>query len=518
MPLPRSNHPASGENAAQTPRLVGWKEIAAYLDKADRTVKRWGRDRGLPVHRVPGGASASVYAYPAELDQWLKLSKASGADDEDRAGEHPAPDDSSAAAYSTGPSTPRQPARASWLNSKPRWALALLGSAAVVCAFTVIGFSDMKVPPHRPPALLAKEQPKSGAVATPGIPDAEMSQARDYYLKGRYEWNQRTPGSLNRALDFFTQAIVHDPGYAQAYAGLADTYELLREYSTMPESVAFPRAIAAARKAVALDDSLAEAHRALAFAEMYGAWDFADAEKEFRRAIELNPNDAQARRWYASAFAVPGHFSESLTEIGKAQELDPSSHSTLADKGVMLYDAGRSNEAIETLKEVERSAPEFRSPHYYLMRIYLEGGDYPAYLAEGKMAAETTNDPVLAEIVEAARAGYQQDGARGLLNRLYLKQKEYYTRGKLTPTILAMTCALMGRKQEAIRLLEESFNRHDADVLAVLSNPGLLTLKEEPRYKALLKKINFPGQVHQPSPDYLAAAENHPMLASSDVH
>jgi tetratricopeptide (TPR) repeat protein len=101
------------------------------------------------------------------------------------------------------------------------------------------------------------------------VSDSEKSQARDLYLKGRYEWNQRTPDSLNRALGYFTQAILHDPGYAQAYVGMADTYDLLREYSTMPDSEAYARALAAASKAVELDDSLAEAHRALAFAEWW---------------------------------------------------------------------------------------------------------------------------------------------------------------------------------------------------------------------------------------------------------
>jgi tetratricopeptide (TPR) repeat protein len=273
------------------------------------------------------------------------------------------------------------------------------------------------------------------------VSDADKISAQDLYLKGRFEWNKRTLTSLNSALDLFTQAIVHDPGNAQAYAGLADTYDLLWEYSTMREDEAFPRAIAAAKKAVQLDDTLAEAHRALAFAEMYGTWDFVDAEKEFRRAIELDPKDAQARRWFANAFAVPSRYDEALKQINKAQELDPSSNATLADKGLLLANAGHTKEGTDLLKEVERSSPEFRSPHIYMMRISLADGNYQAFLSEGASAAESANDAVLRDIISSAQTGYKRAGGRGLLQELYAKQKEYYLAHKLSGTWLAKTCS-----------------------------------------------------------------------------
>ncbi len=300
------------------------------------------------------------------------------------------------------------------------------------------------------------------------------------------------PESLNRALDLFTQAIVRDPGDVRAYAGLADTYDLLREYSTTDDNDAFSQALAAAHKAVALDDSLPEAHRALAFAEMYGAWDFADADKEFQRAIALNPNDSQARPWYANSLGVVGRFPEALEQIGKAQELDPSSRSTLADKGLLLYNSGHTEEGIRLLKEVERSTPDFRSPHFYLMRIDLNLRDYSGFLAEGEHTAQEANDPILKDVIASARAGYAHGGSRGLLNALYAKQKEYYRAGKLHVTTLASTCVLMGKRQEALQLLEDAYSRHDIEVLACLSHPDLRSLKSEPRYVALVKKINVP--------------------------
>jgi tetratricopeptide (TPR) repeat protein len=523
MPQPSSDHPANVQSGASAPRLVGWKDIATFLGKAERTVKRWGKDRGLPIHRVPGGSSASVYAYPAELNKWLAATNPSDLEaggtgrDPDRrepigAAEVGAVDAALTTSF-------RKVARSNWLDPKIRWATVFLAFIAVALAFSVVHFRRPGVRvSDTSPSVIAKEQVKSRSAFTPTVSNAEIEQAREYYLKGRYEWNQRTRESLNRALDFFTQAIVHDPNYAQAYAGLADTYDLQREFSTTPDTYVFPRAIAAARKAVALDDSLPEAHRALAFAEMYGSWDFIDAEKEFRRAIELNPGDPQAHRWYANAFAVPGRFPDALDEISKSQELDPSSHATLADKGMMLYDAGRTKEAIETLKEVERSAPEFRSPHFYLMVISLDRKDYPTFLAEGQKSAEIMADPVLADIIASARAGYAKDGGRGLMNNLYARQKEYYSKGKLGATMLAKTCALMGRRLEAIQLLEEAYNRHETDVLACLSHPDLLTLKDEPRFKALVSKLNFPSHPIESAPNYISEVSGQPLPTLSSSH
>ena len=281
----------------------------------------------------------------------------------------------------------------------------------------------------------------------------------------------------------------------------------------MPEKDAFSRAIAAAKKAVELDDKLAEAHRALAYAERYGDWNFMDSEREFRRAIELDPKDAQARRWYGNAFAVSGRFEDSLNQLEKAQELDPSSHATLADKALLLADEGRTGEAIQLLKEVERSAPDFRSPHAYMMRICLSSGDYANFLSEGEKTAETMKDPVLGDIMAAARAGYQRGGRTGMLSALYARQKEHYLEGKFRGTWLAITCVLMGRKQEALQLLEEAYLHHESEVLECLAHPDLLTLRDEPRYKALVARIKFPLHPNPTTPDF--SGVDAPHLAST---
>ena len=507
MPFSDPDFPDWSAKVDAAPRLVGWKDIAAYLGKADRTVKRWGRERGLPVHRVPGTAKTSVYAYPAELDQWLESASAFEPDSEPDIEESPDTANMPVAAVEGATATADSAANAYHLtwSAKRKWATAL--AAVVVFAVALDATARLTVGEsaagiahrflaHRPPSVES---------STPAVSDTDKGQANDFYLRGRYEWNQRTPESLNRALDLFTQAIVHDPGDARAYAGLADTYDLLREYTTAKDDDVFSRAIAAARKAVALDDSLPEAHRALAFAEMYGTWDFADADKEFRRAIALNPNDSQARLWYANALGELGRFSEALDQMNKAQELDPTSRSILADKGLMLYNAGRTQEGLGLLKEVEQSAPDFRSPHFYLMRIELSFRDYRDFLAEGERTAQAANDPVMEDVIASARAGYAHGGDRGLLNALYAKQREYFREGKLHAAMFAATCVLMGKKQEALTILEDAYHQHDIEFLAMLSHPDLRTLKDEPRYQALARKISDLERSSPPQAQNLAA-------------
>jgi len=506
-------------------RLDCWKEIAAYLGRGERTVKRWEMERGLPSHRVPGAGRTAVYAYTAELDEWLKSRKAQEMD----AAEVDAEEPESGRLFGFGNETGRSAVVSTAIleADPPRsilrriWLLAfsglLLATAVGTVAYSDAGRAVGSQLSARFHSLFRKSRSNSDPAGAKVVSDAEKSQARELYLRGRYEWSQRTPSSLNRALDYFTQAILHDPGNAQAYVGMADTYDLLREYSSMPDSDAYARAGAAARKAVELDDSLAEAHRALAFEEWWGEWDFVDGEKEFRRAIELNPKDPIAHKWFANVLSVQGRFPEALEENEKAQELDPSSSSTLADKGLLLFSAGRRMEAIELLKQVERSAPEFPSTHNYLMTMSLDIRDYPSYLEEGKKTAEIENDPVLKDIIASAKIGFERDGERGLLNNLYARQKEYYKEGKLWGTRLAITCAKLGKKREALQLLEEAYNHHEWYVLSCKIGPDMVSLKDEPRYKALLKKINFPEAPVDLSPSPpVSAVKARPSATPSD--
>ena len=251
-------------------------------------------------------------------------------------------------------------------------------------------------------------------------------EAEELYLKGRYYWTKRTPADLTKAVDFFTQSIVRDPNYAPAYVGLADCYNLLREFSAMPAAEAFPRASAAARKAVELDDSSAEAHASLAFVMFYWNWDITGAEREFRRAIKLNPDYALAHHWYATFLMVLGRSSEALQEINRAQKLDPASNPILADKGLILFHAGQTDQAIALLNQIETAQPAFFSTHKYLSYIYLVQRDYPNYLAQALQAALLSHDEQELAIVRAAEQGFKSGGERELLSDILREQKKFY--------------------------------------------------------------------------------------------
>jgi tetratricopeptide (TPR) repeat protein len=434
-------------------RLDSWKEIALFFSKDVRTVKRWEKERALPVHRAPGKPGGSVYAFADELTGWLNASSAKLEE------------------VSPVAEAPR-PSRTLILGAV---GLTLIIGAAVAIAW--FNYS-------RHSSSLAS----SASLYAHGSTNLE---AVDLYLKGRFEWSKRSPESLNKAVDYFTQAIVRDPNYAQAYAGLADTYNLLREYSAMPSEEAYPRAIAAARKAVELDDSLSEAHRALAFATYYWVWDFAGGEREFKRAIELDPKDAVAHHWYGTAIGAVARYPEALSELEIARQLDPSSASIQADRALFLCFVGRETEGISVLKQIAAADPTFISPHRYLAAGAVVRGDYPVYLAESRKVVELAKDPIGLEVVKAGERGFSSGGGKSMLEGQLQILKKYYDQGLIPGYRLAQICALSGKSSEAIHYLQDAFTKHDPTVIDVKSDPALRSLRDDPEFHALVERIGL---------------------------
>lgn len=432
--------PAAGKQAE--PRLDGWKEIAGHLDRGERTVKRWEADRGLPIYRVPGGGRASVFAFRNELTDWLRSNNVNDAELADSAPEAESTADRESklplelTEEDATPSASLSPeAVPHGIFSKPdideapaiglkqshqRSRYALIFVSGLLLAGTVgLTASHIK--------WLARRVRPTGSSS---VSSADKSLAHDLYLKGRFEWNKRTPDSLERALDDFTEAIVHDPTSARAYSGLSDTYVLMHEYSSLRTREAYTRAIAASKKAVQLDDSLAEAHRSLAFAEVWGSWDFADSAKQFRRAIELDPQDPLTHLWFATAFeGQPGWRAVVLQEFNRAQELDPSSPVILSNKGIWLFEVGERKTGFELESQVERDNPDFVAPHHYLAIMYWILRDYPDFLAESEKAASLKHDDALMEATHDARSGFRKNGEKGLLESLYLTRKRLDPQG-----------------------------------------------------------------------------------------
>jgi DNA-binding winged helix-turn-helix (wHTH) protein/tetratricopeptide (TPR) repeat protein len=344
----------------------------------------------------------------------------------------------------------------------------------------------------RPSSPLVRARDRS-APAVASLPESvhhpANPEAEDFYLKGRFYWNKRTPDDLTRALDYFTQAIVHDPGYAKAYVGLADCYNLLREYTLMPASEAYPRALAAAKEAAELDENSSEAHASLAFASFYGTWNGATAEREFRRAIELDPKNAIAHHWYATYLMTLGHYPEALVEIDRARALDPSSAAILADKGDILLSAGKAEEAIGLLRQMEATDPNFISPHRYLKVAYFDRGDNANFIAEARQEAMLLKDPVGLAVASAAQQGLATGGRNGMLRSMQAAEKKFYEQGKFSAFALAETSARLGDQQAALTYLREAVEKHEESVVSVRSDAAFQAMREQAGFRAILDRV-----------------------------
>ncbi|MGD0892985.1 MAG: hypothetical protein ABR923_15760 [Terracidiphilus sp.] len=510
------------ENAESVRTLVSWKEIAVFLNHSESTVKRWERDRGLPVHRIPGGERGGVFAYSGELTDWLRGKALELEADGLATGEQEAADNVEIGAASDGKVDPQtgETAGPGDTLGNSRWLrLALVAMVAVLAGAGI--YANFAHPfgkwmQRHLPAIAGIGPASSIRQEVTPVSDAEKSVAHDLYLKGRFEWNQRTPESLNRALDDFTQAIVHNPNDARAYAGLADAYEMLFIYGNRQDDDARDKAMAAARKAVELDGSLSEGHRALG----YAAWrtrSFGEAEKELHLAIQLDSKDPLAHLWLSNVLASQGRDNECLAEINKAQELDPASASILAMKGERLYWIGKKDEGIALLNASVHSEPTLSIAHLYLAEVEYFEHDYPAYLRESQAAAESRNDEWLKDVTAKLSAAYARDGERGLLNAEFAVLESCrpprYSWEVATRTHKAVECLNMDRRPEALQLLEEANANEEKefrdfrDAFNSRSPQGIHALASklaaDPRFQALMKqKTDLPKSAKlRTSPD-----------------
>ena len=440
-------------------RLNGWKEIASFFNKDERTLKRWEIQRGLPVHRVPGKRRGAVYALVSELDLWLKSAQPDTAEAEPEVIDTALPEMVAA---------PPQPAP----RPQPRWYFA--GLIAGLTGLAALGVLGHEIGFFRP------------------APQTHNPQAVELYLKGSYFWNKRTPADLDRAVAYFNQAIAADPAYAEAHMGLANCYNLLREYTMMPASEAYPKAKAAAERALALDDSLADAHAALAFVTFYWSRDMRRAEQEFKRALQLDPGSVRTHHWYGTALLHLGRFEEALAEIGEAQRLDPRSRAILADKGLILYYSGQTQEAVALLAQLAESEPDFLSPRSYLAAIYFAEQDYESYLKQEMAAARLLGDTSRLLVAESAEAALKAAGPSAMLATILAAQQRLYAQGGVGAYVLARTYALLGDKDKALTYLATANANRDQGMLGMRIDPALVSLRATADFQDLLASVGLP--------------------------
>jgi TolB-like protein/Flp pilus assembly protein TadD len=311
-------------------------------------------------------------------------------------------------------------------------------------------------------------------------------EAYELYLKGRFFWNKRTGTDLRKAIDYFNQAIAKDPNYALAYVGLADSYLLLSSYAAVSPRESLPPARSALKKALELDDSLAEAHASfglLATLEL----DLHGALEELKRAVDLKPNYATAHHWLALAHLTLAQFDSAISEAKRAIELDPLSLVINADTSWIYFSARRYDEAEAQVRKTLEIDPQFFLAHYYLGEVFQFKGRLSEAIAEFQKAFDLNNDPYsLAMLGQAYARNGQKDEAQKILARLNEEAKSHY----VAPYALALVQIALGDKDRAIEELEHAYQEHETNYLfAIKVDPMLDDLRGDPRFEALVQKI-----------------------------
>jgi TolB-like protein/Tfp pilus assembly protein PilF len=315
----------------------------------------------------------------------------------------------------------------------------------------------------------------------------EAYEAYDLYLKGRYFWNKRTTQGFQHAIEYFQQAIAKDPTYARAHAGLADSYALMSGYSLAPQNEFMPKARAAAQRAVELDDRLAEAHTSLALVTENYDWDWQNAEKEYRRAIQLDPNYATAHHWYAEYLAYQGRFDEAFAEIERARQLDPLSLIIATDNGAILYFSRQYDRAIEQFRAVLDMEPNFPRAHL-LVFAYVQKGLFPDALADIEKWRRIDDAPGIWSVQAYV---YGRSGQRVEARRALEKLQQLNRRQRMDPAAIALAYVGMDNKDEAFAWLQKTYSEHSNALTALKVDPIYDPLRSDPRFQELLRRVGL---------------------------
>jgi TolB-like protein/DNA-binding winged helix-turn-helix (wHTH) protein len=337
--------------------------------------------------------------------------------------------------------------------------------------------------------LTPQEKLRLGSARKKGT---ENPEAYELYLKGRYYWNKRTGSDIDTAISYFNQAIAKDPSYALAYSGLADAYSTLPYYGgTSSEN--YPKSNAAARKALELDATLAHPHAVLGFSEAGYEWDFAGGEAEFKKAFELDPNDATAHQWHANIISdIGGREQEALAEINRAHQLDPLSPMISVQAGYVHFNARQYDEVIVICKKVASENSTFAPAHFCLALGYWGKRMYLQVIEEWKAFGQFSNDRNESDFASAMEQGFRSAGWRRALTKGIEARRAQRKTGYYSPYMIAMLCADLGDKDQAFEWLNTDYQEHDRLLLSLKTDFQFDPLRSDPRFAELVRRVGLP--------------------------
>jgi eukaryotic-like serine/threonine-protein kinase len=322
--------------------------------------------------------------------------------------------------------------------------------------------------------------------------DTRNPEAYDLYTKGRYAFNKRTPADLQAAISYFNQAIGEDPGYALAYSGLADAYSVLPSYGGV-SGEDYPRSNAAARKALELDPTLAHPHSVLGASYMEYEWDFAAGIAEFKKALELDPNDPMALVWYAQDIAqVGGHAQEAMAAASRAYQLDPLSPSVAFNVGYAQVLAGFPEDAIATCGKIVQDNPSYARSHWCLLRAYWAKGDHAKVVEEWKLYAQYLGSPAETQFANALAEGFRAGGWKSAMQKGIEARLKERKSGYASPFEIAVFYTELGNKDQAFIWLDTAYREREFQMESLRTNFALGPLRSDPRFAELVRRVGLP--------------------------
>jgi len=340
--------------------------------------------------------------------------------------------------------------------------------------------------------IAQKLQLKLAGAETKGLTKhyTDNNEAYQLYLKGRFYWNKRNAEALKKSIEYFNQAIEKDPNFALAYAGLADAYGQLPVYSGGSPRENVPKGMAAAKKALEIDETIVEAHAALGFQTFYYEWNLPESNKEFQRAFELNPNYATAHQWYGIwNLSSMKRFDEAIAELKRAAELDPLSLIINTNLGESYIYARQYDKAIEQLRKTLELDQSFYRTHWTLGLAYELKGSLPEAIAEYQKARALDDDPrQLAMLGHAYAAAGRRDEALKALDQLKAVARQRY----VSPINFVFIYIGLGEKDEAFRWLDMGYQERDPQVSRLSINPLFDPLRSDARFTELMRRVGLP--------------------------